>query len=86
MIESPDKVVLDGEMTLRVALDGEMGIFTVIKDYDAPIYDGDYIVTPHAWEKYLDTSDKVMINDVTVLEIPYTETGNLSGGLTVSIG
>lgn len=92
----PNKVVLDGEMNLILALDGdcnlnvpesgEFGVITVIKDYEAPIYDGDYIVTPRAWEQYLDTDHKVLINDVTVLEIPYTEVGNLAGGTTVSIG
>lgn len=81
-----DRVVLDGELSLDVVLDGEIGIITSVKGYEYPVYDGDYVVTPHAWEQYLDTDHKTMLNDVTVLEIPYTEVGNMSGGLTVSIG
>jgi hypothetical protein len=33
----------------------------------------------------LETRDKMMINDVTVLEIPYFETSNISG-ITIYIG
>lgn len=49
-------------------------------------YDGPYIVTPLAdVETVLETQDKVMDDDVTVLKIPYYETSNLSGGYTVFI-
>ena len=55
--------------------------------FDAPIYDGDYVVVPMAWEQQsLPTSMKLLTQDVTVLEIPYYETTNLSGGYTVNIG
>ena len=44
------------------------------------IYDGDYIVTPSAHrEIILETTDKVMEDDVTVLQIPYYETSNITG-------
>lgn len=50
-----------------------------------PIYTGEYIVTPYAHrETLLDTDDKLMEDDVRVLEIPYTETSNLYG-TTVAI-
>ena len=51
-----------------------------------PVYDEQYTVTPKAFEDIvLHTKNKKMINDVTVKEIPYFETSNLSGGLTVYI-
>lgn len=51
-----------------------------------PIYDGQYTVVPKAFEDIvLHTKNKKMIDDVTVKEIPYFETSNISGGLTVYI-
>lgn len=53
---------------------------------NAPTYTGDYIVTPMAHEEViLETSDKLLTDDITVLEIPYYETSNVSG-YTVYIG
>lgn len=52
---------------------------------DAPEYEGPYEVTPMAVEQVLDTSRKMMREDVTVHEVPYHETTNESGGYTVSI-
>lgn len=51
----------------------------------SPIYTGDYIVTPKVIEQTLATKDKKMIDDVTVLEIPFYETINVAGGNTVFI-
>lgn len=51
------------------------------------IYDGSTVVIPKAFQQQsLDTSDKIVLDDITVLEIPYTEVSNLSDGLTVIIG
>lgn len=50
------------------------------------VYEGDYTATPSTTEQVLETKDKVMADDVTVLEIPYFETGNPAGGYTVYIG
>lgn len=49
-----------------------------------PIYEGEYIVTPRTTVQYLDTDNKMMTDDVTVLEIPYSEVSNLYG-TTISI-
>jgi len=48
-------------------------------------YDGTYEITPTDYEQYLDTAGKVMRDEVTVHKVPYFETGNESGGFTVSI-
>ena len=48
------------------------------------IYTGEYIVTPQTYEQYLNTDNKLMTDDVTVLEIPYSEVSNLYG-TTISI-
>ena len=50
-------------------------------------YGGATIVIPKAFEiQTLETADKVVLDDIKVLEIPYTEVSNLSDGLTVIIG
>lgn len=53
-------------------------------DYDA--YTGPYEVTPRLYQQELETSQKLMNDDVTVYEIPITRTSNPQDGLTVLIG
>lgn len=53
----------------------------------ADVYMGPYTVTPEAFNSQtLSTRNKLMIDDVTVEEIPYREEDNASGGKTVYIG
>lgn len=52
---------------------------------DAPEYEGTYEVTPTASEQTLGTANKLLRQDMTVRAVPYFETGNESGGVTVSI-
>lgn len=53
---------------------------------NAEKYTGSYTVKPSVSEQALTTKDKVMTDDVTVLEIPYSEVSNNEGGCTVTIG
>lgn len=48
-------------------------------------YNESYVVTPKVYPQSLHTKNKLMKADVSVLEIPYYETSNLSGK-TVYIG
>lgn len=48
-------------------------------------YAGPYEVTPTSHEQSLDTADKHMRRDVTIHKVPYYETSNEGGGVTVSI-
>lgn len=82
-----------GNPKLDVKFDGnQLNVSTglpVIREYsdDRPHYDGEYIVTPKvAQQTTLATTNKVMDDDVTVLEIPYAEVSNLIGGKTAIIG
>lgn len=62
------------------------GTASITRVYELPIYDGETVITPKASEEQiLDTARKTVLDDIIVLEIPYTEVSNLSGGLTVSI-
>lgn len=51
-----------------------------------PIYPGPYEVTPHSYEQTLNTANQLMLEDVTVHQIRYSETSNPSDGLTAYIG
>ena len=57
----------------------------VIRAVQLPWYEGPYAVTPAVNAQTLSTTDTVMVDDVTVAAIPYTETPNAAGGLTASI-
>lgn len=59
--------------------------YIAIVESDMPDYDGAYEVTPTAAEQTMPTSNMVMRRDVTVHAVPYFETSNESGGMTVSI-
>lgn len=53
-------------------------------NYD--VYDGEYVVTPKKdQEQILETKEKLMADDVTVLKIPYFETSNPFDGQTIFI-
>jgi hypothetical protein len=63
-----------------------MGI-TVVRGESVPKYTGTYEVIPQAWQDVsLETAGKKMEQDVTVHKIPYYETSNPQGGMTVYIG
>lgn len=50
-------------------------------------YEGPYEVTPMPYTtQILPTANLAMSTDISVNEIPYYETSNLSGGLTATIG
>lgn len=49
-------------------------------------YQGEYVVTPKMFEgTVLPTKEKTMSDDVIVLEVPFYEVSNESGGTTVYI-
>lgn len=51
------------------------------------IYTGTYNVSPKPFEtQVLETSNKLLTDDIVVTEIPFHETTNPSNGLTVYIG
>lgn len=71
-----------GVLEERILLGGALSPATV--KVTPEIYTGEYIVTPKVNAQYLDTDNKLMTDDVTVLEIPYSEVSN-QYGTTISI-
>lgn len=50
-------------------------------------YQGEYVVTPKMFEgTVLPTKEKTMADDVIVLEVPFYEVSNETGGTTVTVG
>lgn len=76
---------LNGTLAVPANLVGYLTLPEVISDATDE-YDGEYIIIPSSVEQVLQTTDKLMRDDVTVKEIPYYETANLFGGETVYIG
>lgn len=90
-------VVIDGELSLifdelaegslEIPECADGGIEFAIYDNPLPAYTGITTVIPKAFEStVLQTANKSVFDNIEVLEIPYTEISNLSGGTTVSIG
>lgn len=50
------------------------------------IYEGNYTVIPKAEDQSLPTRKKVMVQNLTVAEIPFFDVSNTSGGTTIYIG
>lgn len=75
-----DVTIATNDMTIEVDItDGSGGIL--------PPYEGEYVITPKPFtEQVLETKNKSMTDDVTVLEIPYSEVVNPQGGKTANIG
>ena len=75
-----------GEVTAGCVIgDVELGRI-VVEQVEGETYDGVYDITPTVEEQTLETRGKKMRDDVTILEIPYYTTTNLSGGYTAIIG
>ena len=72
--------VFDGELNDILEFDGELGIITQVTGTEYPWYTGDTEVIPRAHSAVvLETANKIMPSDVTVIKIPYYETSNQSG-------
>ena len=72
-----------GTLTPIMPLTGSLSSDTRV----APTYDGEYEVTPRLYDEItLETAGKVLVNNVTVHEIPVVVSTNPQGGKTVVIG
>lgn len=69
------------------AVNFDMSFDKVVKVYADDVYRGEYEITPKLYEDtVLFTSNLIMLNDMTIHEIPVTKTSNPYGGQTVLIG
>lgn len=69
----------NGERNARIQITGSGNRY--------PFYNGPTTVTPEAEElQILQTEEKIVMENIVVLPIPYYETSNPQGGITVYIG
>ena len=75
-----------GKLSGRLGGGSQVGVLTIPKITGGEPYEGEYIVVPNMDIQTLDTTGKVLADDVTVTEIPVSYTENVGGGYTVFIG
>ena len=65
-----DKIVLDGELSLNIPLDGTPDKVIKVAEYDLPVYDGVTEITPSQDTQILQTSNKTLTRNIVVNPIP----------------
>ncbi len=65
-----DKIVLDGEVSLNLHLDGTPDKVIKVAEYDLPVYDGITEITPSNQAQVLQTSNKALTRNIVVNPIP----------------
>ena len=65
-----DKIVLDGEVSLNLHLDGSPDKVLKVAEYDLPVYDGITEITPSQDTQILQTSNKTLTRNIVVNPIP----------------
>ena len=71
MRDSPHyKVVLDGELSLNIPMDGEAGTVIKVTEHDLPVYTGATEVTPSEETQTLQTANRTVLQNIVVNPIP----------------
>ena len=76
---------LTGNLSTDIPLQGVASVGLSATPSSYPFYKGEYEVVPKRQEQVLDTDNKILTKDITVVEIPYSEVSNLGGGSTFYI-
>ena len=80
-----DKIVLDGELSLNIPLDGTPDKVIKVAEYDLPVYDGITEITPSNQVQVLQTSGKVVTQNIIVNPIPEDYGRLLWSGNTLTV-
>ncbi len=75
------RILEEGEGLLG-QIPGEVTVYVP----DVEVYDGPTEATPKRARQTLHTAGKLLRENITIEEIPYSETVNSAGGITVNIG
>ena len=71
MRDSPNyKVVLDGELSLNIPMDGEAGTVIKVTEHDLPVYTGQTEVTPSEETQTLQTANRTVLQNIIINPIP----------------
>ena len=80
-----DKIVLDGELSLNIPLDGTPDKVLKVAEYDLPVYDGITEITPSNQAQVLQTSNKALTRNIVVNPIPEDYGRLLWSGNTLTV-
>lgn len=80
-----DKIVLDGELSLNIPLDGTPDKVLKVAEYDLPVYDGITEITPSQDTQILQTSNKALARNIVVNPIPEDYGRLLWSGNTLTV-
>lgn len=80
-----DKIVLDGELSLNIPLDGTPDKVLKVAEYDLPVYDGITEITPSQDTQILQTSNKALTRNIVVNPIPENYGRLLYSGNTLTV-
>lgn len=80
-----DKIVLDGELSLNIPLDGTPDKVLKVAEYDLPVYDGITEITPSQDTQILQTSNKALTRNIVVNPIPEDYGRLLWSGNTLTV-
>ena len=69
-MNSHKEIVLDGELSLNIPMDGEVGTVTKVVEHDLPVYTGETVITPSTTEQVLNTAEKVVTRNIVINPIP----------------
>ena len=69
-MNSHKEIVLDGELSLNIPMDGEVGTVTKVVEHDLPTYTGETVITPSTTEQVLATAEKVVTRNIIINPIP----------------
>lgn len=69
-MNSHKEIVLDGELSLNIPMDGEVGTITKVVEHDLPTYTGETVITPSTTEQVLATAEKVVTRNIVINPIP----------------
>ena len=64
------EVVLDGELSLNVQIDGESANVIRVRDFVYPVYEGATEVTPSDTMQTLYTANRTLVTDIVINPIP----------------
>ena len=83
-----DNMEIDAEFSENhMELDADFGEIIRVKEYvGGEAYKGQYEVTPTVKGLTLPTKERVLEEDIKILEIPFFNVSNTAGGSTVYIG
>ena len=69
-MNSHKEIVLDGELSLNIPMDGEVGTVMKVVEHDLPTYTGETVITPSTTEQVLATAEKVVTRNIVINPIP----------------